>query len=87
MGWTFVITTVWEGKEKMKKELKDKEEVTQFIRNLLDIQLLNYTRRRYPEQLPQVAEAMLRGDRILARLDEIVLLLRDLSEEIRRQKR
>jgi len=82
-----VITTVWEGKEKMKKELKDKEEVTQFIRNLLDIQLLNYTRRRYPEQLPQVAEAMLRGDRILARLDEIVLLLRDLSEEIRRQKR
>jgi hypothetical protein len=87
VGWTFVITTVWEGKEKMKKELKDKEEVTQFIRNLLDIQLLNYTRRRYPEQLPQVAEAMLRGDRILARLDEIVLLLRDLSEEIRRQKR
>ncbi|MGA1974035.1 MAG: hypothetical protein ABSG92_00135 [Conexivisphaerales archaeon] len=82
-----MITTVWEGKEKMKKELKDKEEVTQFIRNLLDIQLLNYTRRRYPEQLPQVAEAMLRGDRILARLDEIVLLLRDLSEEIRRQKR
>ncbi|MGA1975411.1 MAG: hypothetical protein ABSG92_07220 [Conexivisphaerales archaeon] len=81
--WAFVINTIWQSK----KETKNKEETVKFIRALMDVQLLEYTQRRYPQQLPLVFESMSRGDRILARLDEIVLLLRDLSEEIRRQGR
>jgi len=78
--WTYAITIMWEWK-------KNKVEATQFIRNLLDAQLLNFTRRRYPEQLPQVAESILRGDRILARLDEMILLLKELLKEMKRRER
>jgi hypothetical protein len=39
------------------------------------------------KQLPQVAESILRGDRILARLDEMILLLKELLKEMKRRER
>jgi hypothetical protein len=79
-SWMYAITVMWGWK-------RNKVEATQFIRNLLDAQLLDFTRRRYPEQLPQIIESVRRGDKILARLDEMILLLKELLKEMKRRER
>jgi hypothetical protein len=76
-SWMYVIKTVWERK-------KNKEEKS--IQDFIDMCLLAFIRRNYPEQVLQFIASMRRGDRILPRLDEVVLLLKELLKEVKRRE-
>jgi hypothetical protein len=79
LTWTAVIKTAWERR-------KGEEETAKFVQDLIDTELLVVTTRRYPEQPPQIIESMQRGDKILARLDEMILLLKELLKGIKRRE-
>jgi len=78
--WMYAITVMWGWKRNNGKNAK-------FIQAFTDAYLLTVINRIHPEQLPQIIESMRRGDKILARLDEMILLLKELLKEMKRRER